>query len=48
MLLWFNDDKTREIDDEPSEVMFGESSESNMSRNEVCPFIGQCSAIAST
>ena len=42
MLLWFNDDKAREIDNDPSEVMFGESSESNMSRDEVCLFIGQC------
>jgi hypothetical protein len=48
MLLWFNDDEAREIDNDPSEVMFGESSESNMSRDEVCLFIGQCSAIAST
>jgi hypothetical protein len=38
----------REIDNDPSEVMFGESSESNMSRDEVRLFIGQCSAIAST
>jgi hypothetical protein len=42
VLLWLNDDKAREIDDDPSEVMFGESSESNLSRDEVCPFIGQC------
>ena len=42
MLLWLNDDKAREIDNDPSEVMFGESSESNMSRDEACPFIGQC------
>jgi hypothetical protein len=42
MLLWLNDDKAREIDNDPSEVMFGESSESNMSLDEVCPFIGQC------
>jgi hypothetical protein len=48
MLLWFNDDKAREIDNDPSEVMFGESSESNMSRDGVCSFIGQRSAIAST
>jgi hypothetical protein len=34
------------IDDGPSDVMFGESSESNMSRDEVCSFIGQCLAIA--
>ena len=40
MLLWLNDDKAREIDNDPSEVMFGESSESNMSRDEVCLFIG--------
>jgi hypothetical protein len=48
MLLWLNDDEAREIDSDPSEVMFGESSESNMSRDEVCPFIAQCSTIAST
>jgi len=42
MLPWLNDDKAREIDNDPSEVMFGESSESNMSRGEVCPFVGQC------
>jgi len=42
MLLWFNDGKAREIDNDPSEVMFGESSESNMSRDEVRLFIGQC------
>jgi hypothetical protein len=47
MLVWLNDDEAREIDNDPSEVMFGESSESNMSRDELCPFIGQCSAIAS-
>jgi hypothetical protein len=46
MLLWVNGDKAREIDNDPSEVMFGESSESNMSRDEVRLFIGQCSAIA--
>jgi hypothetical protein len=33
MLLWLNDDKAREIDNNPSEVMFRESSESNMSRD---------------
>ena len=43
VLLWLNDDKAREIDSDPFEVMLGESSESNMSRDEVCPFIGQCS-----
>jgi hypothetical protein len=48
MLLWFNDDKVREIDNDPSEVMFRKSSESNISHDRVCPFIGQCSAIAST
>jgi hypothetical protein len=48
MLLWLSDDKAREIDNDPSEVMFGESGESNMSRDEVCLFLGQCSAIAST
>jgi hypothetical protein len=48
MLLWLNDDEAREIDNDPSDAMFGESSESNMSREEVCPFIGQCSAIACT
>jgi hypothetical protein len=48
MLLWFNDDKAREIDNNPSEVMFRESSKSNISRDEVRLFIGQCSAIAST
>jgi hypothetical protein len=48
MLLWLNDDKAREIDNEPSEVMFGESSESNMSRDKIRPFIGQRLAIAST
>ena len=42
VLLWLNDDKAREIDNDPSEVMFRESSESNMSRDEVCLFIGQC------
>jgi len=40
MLLWFNDDKAREIDNDPSEVMFRESSESNTSRDGACSFIG--------
>jgi hypothetical protein len=41
-LFWLIDDKVREVDDNPSEVMFGESSESNMSHDEVCSIVGWC------
>ena len=41
-ILWLIDDKVREVDDEPSEVIFGESSEDNMSRDEVCSIVGWC------